>query len=770
MKGTTIVNIIIAVIMTAMILGGGDIGYWAFIGICAFFAVRLIISAVKSCDRYFRSRIKPKREFLLKMTARFMGMFFLMGVVLFVITLHHIAIIGGEKYSNAEIIGRSAICSLDLFMLDVDSNILDSLKDNALLKCLIIVQAALSFCCTIVLLASLVISRARAYYQLNHRTRITDGKNHLYLFFGLNDNSKYLAADIVRNDSKSIVIFIDKANITESDNDSWGNIVTLFTHRQNTFKIADKSQALVAVASTGIADMDNDDLNDEGADLLGILGVVKIRELIKSLTRYPDDALLNIFFFSEDEDENIRGIINLAKDTTIQHVAASGQVTHRIYCHARYNGPNKVIEDLAIRKRLNVEIVDSSHLAIELLKSRPECQPVNVARFHDRKSMFVTRPLNALIVGFGEVGRDVFRFIYEFGTFIDRDNDGKYKEINPCITAIDRRMDELDGLFRVNLPNIRFDANHCHLYELDYHNYSFYSKELSEYRCKTLDYIVIALGNDDENISLASAIFNRIRQYRDDMSDLIIMVRCVSADKYELMQKVASHYNQGCGIGRHEVIQLYGNPKDIYSYATIVRDDLSRKGKMFQESYRRLRNDNETWLQRRNRLTGMRDAKPGQPVIPDIDKLRKLRRQESQDFANALHAFTKVYLLHKALDSDVFDMKNFAGRLFNFGMNSTMTGRGAAISYPMLTPEENEVILHLAVLEHARWNAAHSLMGYTPDEIGDGCDERRRSHNCLVPWHRLDIVSKNSGDPPYDYKSYDFSVIETTIAIETTNQ
>lgn len=133
--------------------------------------------------------------------------------------------------------------------------------------------------------------------------------------------------------------------------------------------------------------------------------------------------------------------------------------------------------------------------------------------------------------------------------------------------------------------------------------------------------------------------------------------------------------------------------------------------------------------------------------------------------ANALHSFTKIYLLKRALDGDKFNIINFSKQLFNDGKSPEKEHIGDVRYYPHQSEEENDVMSQLAVLEHARWNAAHSLLGYQVNKVGSTCDERRMLHNCMVEWKDLDSVSAKSEWQPCDYKAYDYTMVETSIAI-----
>lgn len=806
----------------------GDTFYAWFLVACVLIGGMTIISIVRAFTRRRAERKYLKREFRLKMIARFMILFFTTGTILFATTFSIINTFHNPEckeyiaFNDPEIIIRAIISSLDLFMLDIDTNVLDTLKGEPTIKALIVIQGAASFGCTIALLISLLYSRIKTFIRLNLKT-VSNNRNHLYLLFGINSNSHLLATSIEKEDPKATVIFIDHSEVSEDNQNSWDNIVSLFVHRQQAFEMADESKSLITVATRRISDLQSDEFASGTIDILGLLGLERIRNLIDKLKRYPDDARLRIFFLSDDEDNNIRSLINIAKDTTVRewadfclkrdkeeqkrkekeelknsgiesNIEVNGEKkdTYRkssltIYVHARYNGPNRIVEDLGIRKNLDVEIVDSSHLAVELMKADPECQPVNVVKTIKGTSL-VEKPLESLIVGFGEVGRDAFRFIYEFGTFIGEDKTtGSLITLRPNIVAIDNRMDKIEGIFRSNIPGIRFSntesdgtysddkkiVSGLRLENMDSGHINFFNKELTPERCRELNYIVIALGDDDTNIGLASAIFNRIRRYRKDMTDLQIMVRCVSEEKVEMTRKIAAHYNEvdekmmtdeidEQEKRPHLIIRLFGQPEKIYSYETIVRDNLTQRGKVFYKNYTRIIKDNEDWETRHLSLTGRLNKESDEEeseklVIPNLNNLRKLRRKENQDFANALHASTKIYLLKQALSCRKLPLE-FYNRILSGG-ESLITGNGATLHYPELN-DQNKIMLHLAMLEHARWNAAHELLGYSVNPDKTGADESKWLHNCLVDWTQLDEVSIAATT---DYKRFDFSVVETSI-------
>lgn len=654
-------------------------------------------------------------------------------------------------------------------MLDVDSNILDRLDSKGALKGWMAFLSVLSFSCTVAMLIGLVYSRLHAYYKLHYDTKITDAKNHLYLFFGHNEPSELLIKDIIVNDPKAVAIIIDEANVKDDDTDEWEGIVGLIAHNRKVFRASEKIGAQVAIAAQVLDDIDDDIASRDDFDAFGYLGLSRIKKIIQSLSKTASPQL-HIFFMADDEELNIRNIIALAKDNTIKDVAANKSLYHRIYCHARYNGPNRVIQDVALKKHLSIKIVDSSHMAVELLKLDSDCHPVNVVKTCQDCLATVETPLSALIIGFGEVGRDAFRFLYEFGAFVNSSNTNARSHFE-CV-IVDKKLSDIKGAFMASMPGIfktdsgELKNDSIHFENVDYSSSEFYSSVLYKKKfLETINYIVISIGNNDEAIALAAKIFSQVRRVREDVSNLRIFVRVTDNDKVEGIQKIADHYNFGYGKGIENtpVIRIFGQPDKTYTYDLVVSDRLIEEGKEFHEKYRVLSGEGKSWDDRHKQLT--------ETGTPNIEKLRKLRRQESQDRANALHAGTKMILLKKAMsqlyeqDLQSSDWHLFYLNYFNADGTTDANGKRSAITYPQLSAKENEIILHLAMLEHLRWNAAHELMGYVFYEGGTECDERTMKHNCLCPWDKLDEQSDMITDWDCDYKKYDFCVVDTTISL-----
>ena len=758
----------------------------------------------KQCRIWWQGRISKvaSRERLLRVLASLMGLFLATGSALFLqaFTYETDNVSSGFSFVNAEFLLRSIVCSLDLFMLDIDSNVLDQVSGHHYLKGLISIQAVLSFSCTVAVLLSLIYARVKAYRKLHWQTKIDINHNHLYVFFGMNEPSRLLAKSIRDVEGEqALIVIVEKSPVDDNDRGGWNSIVEMFTHREQSFADAEDVDARITFTETRLCDVDKDKLAknevlDEKYDVLGEMNLIMLRKLIQKLSIGVNDAELHIFVLSENEYENIRALSVLAQDKTIN--AGVGKIMQRFYCHARRNGLNRVIEDISVKQGLEIRVIDSANLAIELLKADDRNHPVRLMEIDKENPATVKSAFHSLIVGFDEAGQDAFKYLYEFASFVGTQS-GEKRSPFYC-TIVDQRMKELEGHFYAFAPavtektiseNVSINMKTC-----DCRSSKFY-KLFDEDFINSLNYVVIALGTDELSMTCAIRLFNYVRQSRKDLSRLRIFVRSYQSDKEDYMKKIADHYNEGYNTDRknslktdiekenyiyHNIIIPFGQIRDIYSYRMIIDEELINKGRRFQESYAKMKGENELWDDRRSMLLGAKKYEkdilnnkiaveiPVKERKTSLDNIRSLRRKESQDLANALHAGTKLYLLKKSFDED-YDWNDFLDRYFEIdGETPNCEGSRDTISYNELNEKENKAILNLARLEHLRWNASHEMLGYVKAEKGlHKCDERLRQHNCLRPWNELDKESEeaSSADWEADYKSFDFGVVDTSLLL-----
>lgn len=725
----------------------------------------------------------PTRGRGLKFLASVMLLFLCTGSLLYLAAFHYMDVDLDHDFNtdradfvNTEYILRSIFCSLDLFMLDMDSNVLDDINSHPHLKGAISVQAILSFSCTVALLIGLVYARLKAYRRLQSLAKgPRKGKDHLYIFFGITDASETLAESIRKGDPKALIVFVVKSNVDDDDKGGWDSIVSHFTHRRATFEIAEKHDAYVAITDSHLADLTDSAVLENG-NILETMNLPRVQKVIRNLISVSasGDPRLNIFFLSDDEDDNLRCAWVLSHDSSVNSAVVGGQDKVRFFCHARQSGINRSLEDIALKRDIEISLVDYSQLAVNQLKMNPENHPARVVRFDTEKfPTAAVTPFEAMVIGFNACGREALGFLYEFGAFVDGPSRGR----SPFhCTVVDSRMDAISGAYRALHPRVceqknpeAFGGGNLVDFEnIDAMSYEFYSEILQKVSTR-LNYVVIAIGDDDAGINLAISIFNYIRRRRDDISDLRIYVRTYNENKELFMQKVADHYNSGCGSNA-KIINIFGQARAIYAYDMIVKEEYLEKGKRFFGHYSEFKGENPDWKHRRLKELGLLNKdgsyKPVAERNVTLDNLRKIRRKECQDLSNALHASTKGYLFELTVPEE--DRKDFIDRYFGPDGKPECTGAKDGIRYPGLTERENEIVRNLAILEHMRWNAAHEMLGYEPplpeDDI-HSCDERHRKHNCLIHWDELDresdLVTKREGWT-CDYKLFDFGVVDTT--------
>ena len=459
---------------------------------------------------------------------------------------------------------------------------------------------------------------------------------------------------------------------------------------------------------------------------------------------------------------------------------------------------NRVIEDVAVKRGLDVRVIDSSHLAVELLKVDETCHPVRLVSIDRENPTTICSEFHSLIIGFDEAGQDAFRFLYEFGAFVDSKATPEEEKRSPFYcTMVDTRIKELKGYFNAFAPEVmkKTDVNGVTLAfkKTDCRSSAFYNM-LDEKFCSTLNYVVIAVGSDELGMTCAIRLFNSIRQFRSDMSRLRIFVRSYNHEKEDYMQRIANHYNEGYNLDFKnslkgdkqesyqpvDIIIPFGQNEKIYSYDMIIKARLEQAGRQFQKGYAAMRGETELWDDRRRLLLGYckkeKDAFGNKRIIeiPQVQRrlslndIRSLRRKEAQDIANALHAATKLYLLRQTKSED-FDWCDFIERYFDIDDTPRCKGELNHIYYPGLSEEENKTILNLARLEHLRWNASHEMLGYSQGGSDlHCCDERTRQHNCLRPWEELDSESlavRQAEGWDADYKSFDFGVVDISVLL-----
>lgn len=597
-------------------------------------------------------------------------------------------------------------------------------------------------------------------------------KLNLYIFWGFNDISFTLARDIIEverakreklkkekhNKVENYKIIFVALPSEESGSHQRFTFSHFFSGSSHGKSKLDKCENLNALVIYSNKNLSADDVVAEETSkewtLFKRVGLKVLGRLLKKANS------AKIFFLSDNEDDNI-------KSTLIMRLAASkGDASLQnkpinIYCHARRDNQNVILEDMALdgneTSNITVRIIDSSYLSVLSLKMNPAYHPVNFVK-KDTSRAVVQSPFTALIVGFGETGRDTLKFLYEFGAFVGEDGQ---KSAFKCY-AIDQNMDALRGDFYMKAPAL-VGNNEVELIQCSNQTPQFWDK-LREV-IHQLNYVVIAIGDDQKSISFAINLYEFACRYRENnLEHFKIFVRSsYNSEKSIQLKDIASYYNQSNRESLGEII-IFGTTKEVFTYDMVVNDRVKKDAMGFLNVYEdkpvadmESPEYSKLWNNRHNVNTTIEKyrSKNNPKAKPTIRHfvIQDIKRQESQDMANVYHVVTKLRL------AGMYDVGlDELNRICECFSSKVVTDTG--INYPDASQQLNEMMKNLAKCEHLRWNASHEMMGYTRNEDTTSAYIIAQKHHCLVAWDEMD--SLNLGN----YKEYDYKVVETSFRLK----
>ena len=626
-----------------------------------------------------------------------------------------------------------------------------------------------------------------AGFRMLFEAYLPSTKRETYVFWGMNDAS-YLLANSIRkhygNQDKDYRIIVVRTNHDGQGKSVRNGMERLFNFlslRNNDLERLLELDCLTTSTYTDLIHLSLDGLDANGyADILR--RHLDLGLLARIISRKTSGSV-HLFFLTDNDNDNIQAVGNMKRDKTIASLQGNGK-SATLYCKARYNSVHRVIEDEQIQEHLTVKVVDPSHISIEMLKQDVRLQPVSFVDINADGT--VSSDFNALVVGFGEVGYDTVSFLYEFGAFVKPGSgNGKVERSGFRCDVIDKDIKQRAGLYAVNAPSISRQMSYDQLvwdqitpitlHDLNINSVDFYNH--IESMIKTLNYVVIALDDDEQNVSLAVRIFRLAVRYRKDLNHFRILAR-VRDDKGGHLLKITQHYNrlwaaQACSdaASRHfhqrevrntdqinEPITLFGSMASTYTWDYIVSDRLKNEAKRFKERYdQSIMAMNATqdtvamtpleWESEHRDLMQLTDEYRG--FSPTFSGIMRLRRIQRQNKANCFHQLTKRFIAQAALSEEDFALIG--------GHHLTRQENETRYHWQNHTPVAavEKVLEVLAQTEHLRWMASHEILGYREDDTEDDKDEARLMHGCLRPWQELSER----------VRSYDYNVVDVSLGI-----
>ncbi len=690
-------------------------------------------------------------------------------------------------YTVTENILKSIVDSVKLFLFEYNGDAIYSMDaDNAsgvMAKAVLMILCVLASLSTSMLIISMFVARISSYLSLKFH-RVGKDDNHLYVFWGINEAAVLLARSVAEayagGARKPYIIFVENPSGDDAVTGDFWSQVEEFCAPPNRLLEGHPGLGDYSVARCRLSSLDSSMLGS--VDFFNLTGTGLVGKRISDLLKYQEDAELHVFFLDDNSEENIHSVTALRHDPTIQSLAVGG-IRTTVYCHARYDSVNRVVEDSQSSGLLEVKVIDSSHESINLLKRMPMAHPVEFVDLDKDNPGTVGSPFTSMVVGVGETGRDAIRFLYEFGAFVCSSSDDK-KVVRSKFTcyAVDARADEIGSRFMAFAPAVAAALNSDGTPLVNFMNHDVHSAEffkLMDEIADRLNYVVISLGNEELNASVAVMIYSYVRRRRLDMRRFRIFVKSEGESDAPWFESVYDHYNSG----GENVIIPFGKKRDIYTYGMIVNDSFVREGYEYYKLYTDLKNgrtDNADsaeamWKERHAAIMKKAQDNPS----AKLDVWSELRRKEHQDISNAYHRKTKMRIMAEMAPM-LLKVPGMDKIILDYVQSSRIDNNRLLIRpihSDLLSDDLNRLIDNLARGEHLRWNASHEMLGYRPydDEVPDAycCNERLKRHNCLIPCQELDMESQaaiDAGQYPSDYQSYDYGVVATSMKMELKNQ
>ena len=530
-----------------------------------------------------------------------------------------------------------------------------------------------------------------------------------HIFIGINDASLYLAKDIMSNikkgdtnRNKEQIIFIDLPD--QQDN----------------------PQGMSVWDIVGAFFKGNNDSNEE-QDRLNDYVVLKAGKGIDKIVGWLKKADSDVYILSDNQEQNI---------AILESLWEHKELKCNIYCHAKREGMINRYDSIAdVENR--IRFIDSSFLSVVSLKKSKDnallpVRYVDIAQYPDtkRKLGYVTSEFHCAVVGFGETGKEALKFLYEFGAFPNKSN-GKVPF--KCHIFDDNLAKEL-GEFGIDLATLRspvamepeFKLHSCGVNTLEFR------AEISKIIGK-LNYIIICLGNDNLNLETALDIVEcATKESRDSGDKFCIAIKQTKTSK--LNQDTLDNANETYG----NCIHPFGLTKDIWKMHFIKTEVLDRDARIFYESYSSSKFNDSRGLPSPNW-----NEREENGIRSEIYRERcKARRQKMQDYSNSLHKTTKQLLCEFHNEPGTY--QKLAEQILTINEGSKHCEGEDIVT--------KNILEHLAVCEHLRWEASHLLMGYKPTT--GNTDDLKKLHSCIKPYYELSEVIKH----------YDWLVVKNSLA------
>ena len=514
--------------------------------------------------------------------------------------------------------------------------------------------------------------RDRLWLRMRQHSAVVNRKNHVFL--GLSRSAKLLAKSILEDwareenpSDQGYLIFVD---LPESDGIhaeiSFGDIFTSLVSRRKEVGLDEELGTDRFVLLKG-----HRPVSGREEELTAAIGMPRLRPWLHN-------PRTSVYFLLDDEEENRQMVESLMQDRSVQA---------KVFCRVnRMDGFNSIYT--ATQSRLH--LVDFHYLIVQNLKfDRPELHPVHFVEIaRDGKGQplgYVDGAFHALLVGFNTTGQEAMRFLYEFGSFVGKDN----RRIPTTYDIFGDDMEVSRGEFLHRCPGLREDPALVWNPETVGSD-GFWRK--CEELIDSVNYVVVATGTAQRNIELSVLLLQTAARKNKDMSRFVILVRVDVADRR--LASLFDFYNRTYHPGGDPVLRPFGMSESVWTLPSITGKDLKDQAARFYDASQRSLGGSETWESRHKRLLGTA-----------TDRLRNrmaLMREQGQELSRS--AFIPTL---QALSGP--DLQQMAVRIPLVYEGAHFPEKGAVA----------DAFEHLAAQEHLRSQGHLFSRGYVAGELDE---------------------------------------------------
>lgn len=536
----------------------------------------------------------------------------------------------------------------------------------------------------------------------------------IYVFWGLNERSYMLARDLFKKyNGEERIVFVDfPDNKNESNkSQSFSSLMGFLSFKSKIVRQLDGVNYVLFRSSSRPSE-----ITDKNKDFFDELDLMKLKRILDNSTE------CHHFIFTDNESSNLRAAVNMLETDQFKE-------NTKIYCAVRKTKLSRLIEEKYVGR---LKIVDDSRMAVNSLKGGEVnfSYPIDYVSI-DTERAIVESCFTALIIGFGTTGQDALRFLYEFSAFPNAD--GRKSPVK--IHVVDNKINETRGSFLQEVPAMEeLEGKEIELHHMDVGSKEFF--ELVKSIIKDINYVVIATGDDERNIEIASSLLEMANQYKDNsLQQFRVFVRLYNEENREKFESAIDVY-KSFSLS----LSYFGSTKSLYTEKIIIANSLQKEAEEFHKSYCEA-NKEEEYVPFKCRLEcECQNAKVG-----PLYAYRSMERKESQNKANRMHVYTKIKLMGLTKNPNTVVLPKWEKEV---GLDQ------CDIDKVWVTK-----LINTSICEHLRWNASHMMMGYVTmtDEVSKqtigSCNLRKKQHRCIVAWNKLDKQTQ----------SYDYYVVRTSV-------